>query len=152
MSEAYGYKIPIGTDRLRYNSDGQQYGSWSAESYHRLSDTITADSEYPDITAPFKFEEGEIGYVVWVIWSHGDSFGHHTRGSSEVVGLFKDAESAMELRNCLLDTGNYFKKNPEYAYNIRTKDGQTFSAGYASWSGYFESVDEVRVDTVIFTV
>ena len=141
----FGYKVKISSRRDFYEHDGKLYGAWSASSSHTLIKTVEMTEDYPDVVAPFDLKTGDDAYVVWVIWSSGDSFGHESGAFAEAIGIFKDAKAAFELSNHIERT-DWRKIN---TLKLTTSDGQQFNTGWVPWSGYFESLDSVQVDAVL---
>lgn len=86
-----------------------------------------------DVDADLK--EGDSVFVVTVTYSTGDTFGHST-GNMEVEGIYTNAKEAKDIADLIEnDTGDAdnYRKAKDY---------------YPVWSGYFESVSDVRVHTV----
>ena len=91
------------------------------------TETITADCKV-----------GDDVYVLWAIWSTGDSFGFAEGGQSEVIGVFKNEKLANDNKRLLNDATHGIVK-------IVTDDGSKFEY-YIPWGGYFENLDEIKVE------
>jgi len=140
-----GFKATISqfcTDYWREDSD-DSYGSWG-ESYSNRFEKLELTESYPDIVSSLNFKSGENALVVWVQYSTGDSFGRSDGGAVEAIGVFKDYKAACEL-SAAVELAN---KNNSNKIEITTSDGQEFNI-YANWSGYFEDLDSVEIDSVI---
>lgn len=141
----FGYKVNIEKSRDHYEHDGEQFGAWSASSSHSIDTVVLKTTEYPDITSSIDFQMGDIAFVVWAVWSSGDSFGHESGASSEALGIFKDAKAAFELKNFIESK----KWNDDHTLDFKTSDGQQIKSNWVGWSGYFESLDYVEITTVL---
>jgi len=115
---------------------------------------VRKTTEYPDVASIHDIPLGTNVLIVWAEWSSGDSFGHATNGSTEVLGLFLDMASAKALadgiKNCNKKPYHYsYRKETtptSDGYDIKTPDGQRFTCGFASWNGYFESLTDVHIN------
>ena len=146
----YGYKVTVDSTCLESRYSDEQFGPWS-ESYTNHLESIAAhDSKYPDVNSIHNIEPGQGALVVWIEYSSGDSFGHADRKYTEIMGLFKDMESALSLKNQIESWNPRENKKWEeaHSYHFKTPDGQEFQSGFAPWSGYFDSLDAVNVDAV----
>lgn len=74
-----------------------------------------------------EFERGDIGYLLIVRYSTGDTFSH-TNGYWTIIGFYKDAKEAVEIKDKIND-GSY--------------------EGYKPWVGYFESLEDVELHTMV---
>ena len=145
----YGYTIKINSRCTHSEREPEQYGSWSESYSNDLDRKVTKTDKYPDAVSPFDFKPGSNALVVWVEWSSGDSFGHGECSGTEVLGIFKDMESAAYLKTQLdaLYENVYGSEKPN-GYDITTHDGQVFKSGFAPWAGYFERLNYIHVDMV----
>ena len=84
----------------------------------------SAYNKHFSINVPKKWNR--IVYVVTVIYSSGDTFGcSHGRGCIE--GVYINAQDAMSIKQNIL-SGKYIPKS------------------HAAWMGYFEDVEDVKVE------
>lgn len=84
-------------------------------------------------------------YVVWLVYSTGDSFGHDEGNYAEGIGIFNNKEDADEAKR-LIEEDN--RKGFEYGNNknhVVLPNGHRIYTG--SWKGYFESLDYCNVET-----
>lgn len=152
----YGYKVFIDQYCTHSEHSGEQFGSWE-ESFSNSFDHIEAGSKYPDVTSPHEFKDGEVGYLVWVEYSTGDSFGRSDRGRVESVALFKNVEDAMALKAAMdKHKWNIYWGTKEEVkdFSFTASDGQVieYKNNYAPWTGYFESLNDVNVSQFTFGV
>ena len=148
----YGYKVTMESYCNESYHSGKQFGEWRESYTNHLKSIAARDDKYPDVNSIHKIEPGQGALVVWIEWSTGDSFGHGDRTCTEIMGLFKDMESALSLKTQIeswIPNKKAKKWEDTHSYHFKTPDGQEFSSGFAPWSGYFESLDSVNVDAVI---
>jgi len=145
MSEQFGYKVRISqycdhSENISHG-DGEWDFSWE-ESYSNSFESVVKTDKYPDITALHDFEVGDQAFLVWAEWSTGDSFGHGDRSHVEAFALFKNSEDAYAYAHALehAPDGKKFK--------FVSSEGQVFENIYMPWHGYFESLDNIHVETV----
>lgn len=147
----FGYEVDIETDCDR---DVRQYGEskwdyeWSADcsNYFRA---IYKDGS--DIASALDIPVGTPCFVVWVEYSTGDSFGHGYRDQHSVIAVFTDKQSAEMLEKEILKNAKDYRTvgSPKaYSFKLTTPDGQELEV-HESWNGYFESLDEVHVESTV---
>jgi hypothetical protein len=150
----FGYKVDIESYCEHSEYSDEQYGPWSESYSNHLKGIVTKTTEYPDVASIHDVKPGTSVLIVWAEWSTGDSFGHATNRSTEVLGLFLDMASAKALadgiKNGSKSAYHSFRTQNKPAsdgYDIKTPDGQRFTSGFASWNGYFESLTDVHIDS-----
>jgi len=74
-----------------------------------------------------EFDRGDIGHLLVVRYSTGDTFSH-TNGYWTIIGFYKNAKEAVEIKDKIND-GSY--------------------EGYKPWVGYFESLEDVELHTMV---
>lgn len=132
---------------IRSYRDPEEYGSWGAEyeSYiYRARINVGQDQcsyNYERFDIGQEVKPGEVVYVLYMIYSDGDSFGR-ARGKIEVLWVFKDASAAFEAKK------NVEKYKKEYSIKIKTEVGTEITLSNPG-SGYFERVDSVDIKTLI---
>lgn len=146
----YGYKVHIQRYCEHSEREDTEYGSWS-ESYSNTFDYITKTDKYGDVYSPVDLEK-QPGFLVWLEYSTGDSFGNSERGSVEVIALFASRAKAEELKKRLQDWTD--KKNSgaysgtDFDYNFKAKIDKQEIKIYAPWLGYFEHLDNIYIQEV----
>ena len=93
---------------------------------------------------------GKTVFVVWIVWSDGDSFGHDEGRNAEGLGVYATYEEASAVKKMILD--DY--KNSGYDYSMKKGANQiTLPSGQVlstyTWKGYFESLDDVHIDEAL---
>lgn len=143
MKYSYGVEIIQSLDY--YDAPEEEFGSWS-ESYSNSFSRVYKTKEYPDIVSDLDIKVGEKCYVVWAVWSSGNSFGWSEGYGSEAIGIFKDKEAADELVSALEISAYHSDGEDKYSFYYKTSDGQVFDIKCVPWSGYFEHLDCINCD------
>ena len=117
--------------------------SWSRDSYAYSWDFrgIVKGNSYPS-TSINDYKPDEKIYVIYAIYSTGDSFGHDPDANCEVIGATHNSELAYKIKEFIhKDCTN---KDTEYNYDLHDIEGIKFHT--YPWKGYFESLSYVRVE------
>jgi hypothetical protein len=124
---------------------GDTYTQWTVNGL-RLT-----NREYGDVTADFEVQAGDTVYLVYAIYSTGDSFGHDTNANIEFITVHKDRAIAEANERALNGKTTYLVKGGNYDWNVnlQTDTGIVFPY-HVPWLGYFESLTGVYVES--FTV
>lgn len=138
----FGYAVRLSAYCDYSEHEDEAFGSWS-ESYSNSFRSVAHDDKYPDVVSIHDFKPGDVAYVVWAEWSTGDSFGRAERGSREALAILKNGIDAFDLQRKL-------SLAEDGAFKWKSSDGDTFESGYLPWGGYFDSLDEIRIETVQF--
>lgn len=143
-----GYKVLISGECTNSYSSDEEYGEWSA-SYSNSFNLIRrkkSDEEYPDLVSSLDIPAGDDVFVVWVEYSSGDSFGYGQNQYTEAVGVFKDYDAAVELRDAIEPTrhGDFPFDGARIKYTA--KDGQNIDVYYGTWTGYFENLETIHIE------
>lgn len=147
----YGYGVEIHQTCIESYRSPEQYGDWRESYDNRCGDVVRRDAQYPDVVSIYDIPAGEDAWVVWAEYSSGDSFGHSTRGYTEVIGIFRkqDYDSAESLQRSIeIANREHDRRRDSNGYRFETPDGQVFESGFAPWYGYFDSLDSVNIDRV----
>lgn len=80
-------------------------------------------------------------YVIYAVWSSGDSFGNADRGSSDIISIHADPERARRNLEIL--------QNANGTVVLEMDDGSTINY-YPSWGGYFEHLDTLAIANVMY--
>ena len=90
---------------------------------------------YKALSCDADFKVGDKVYVVYAVYSTGDSFGHDEGRDIEFVSWHRDEEIAKQNVQSLIQ-GN----TKGYHYTIKLDNGSEITR-YCPWDGYFESLD-----------
>ncbi len=120
---------------------GEQYGDWS-ESYsssvtgaYRIGDDDEAPYDSETFIVP---DDAAEVFVVYMIYSTGDSFGH-ADGKIDIIHCTSNEEAADKLVKLITD------KPDEYTIKFTDDFGREISL-YNRGAGYFESITYVEVE------
>lgn len=119
-------------DEYRYR--GTTTTTWSFES-------IDQTDSYPDAVLYLDdsedFDPNAQYYMLYAIWSTGDSFGHDEDECCEALIVYKDVNLAKKIAARLTDTKEY---------NIKIDNGCGGEVDlYCGWVGYFERLTEIVI-------
>lgn len=100
-----------------------------------------------DLTVDFEPKVDKTYYLVYVIYSTGDSFSHH-EGCVDYIFLYENLEFAEATKKMIEDA--YKKKDKEESYSVEifNDKGELFKISSSSWVGYFETLTDVVIDYV----
>ncbi len=76
---------------------------------------------------------GSPHYLVFAIYSSGDSFGHDESGGFEIIGIYDNPELARDAADAAKGNGQFINEA-----------GKKYEA-YRPWDGYFESLTTLEV-------
>lgn len=138
--EQVAYEIRVAYDSHcidSYQSD-EPYGEWRQHDQVSVGDTFTftpttnSNGKSYDILVPFEPQPDRPYYLIYGIYSSGDSFGSSS-GNLHFVGLFEHQEDAVAIAKLLEGASKDF--------SIKYKE-QTY---YIPWNGYFESLERLEM-------
>lgn len=125
--------------------DGEEYGAWESHSNNSIAGiSLVKDKDYWDVIADFDVKRGDIVYLVFVEYSTGDSFGHSS-GNISYVAVFKTEDKAWAVYNTIKNQDWDEKHDLTYV----SESGKEMTDGWACWSGYFESIENIEVKELI---
>lgn len=142
------YSIEVKDDSYREDtSEADPDDQWSRASTHTdhniVSFKVHPESHYSDIMVPYEPERGVDYYLLYTVYSTGDSFGHDSGNCVEYIGLYtkeelhiaKENERRIEAHNC---------GNRETKLQLLMPNTADFRM-HIPWHGYFESLDYVNI-------
>ena len=134
-----------------YNDDGDAYTRGDSSTSHSIIGIFP--SEYGDIVTDIDVSKNPDVYLVYAIWSTGDSFGRDSGKNLTPVHLFDSRDKA---EACLKAIEDHNKNRYEilnrsvagdYSVHFIGNDG-TPMIEYAGWIGYFEGLDYADIEGV----
>lgn len=172
--QLFRYNIDYSVDCKEERANEGAYSDWSSHSeYYIIGASPIKHSDDFNVIAANEFNTDDDCYLLWVVWSTGDSFGRAEHGSHEMVFLFKDPDLAqIAAQKIALDyeTNKYdygdeyeymnkvvFEIDPEINLDETTtqpdsniiqdliKTRKYFNTSSSDYKGYFESLDEINV-------
>lgn len=136
----------------------EERGVFSDESYSRRPNTSTHHdvqgiykAPYGDIVTNLDIKLGDTAILVYVIWSTGNSFGQDNGKYLTPIHLFNSMEKAQAAVDAIYaHAKNNDPDGPiDVKYNVTYIDNDGLpQSEYAGWIGYFESICDVRAETV----
>lgn len=155
----FGYELPY-TSQQEVTNEADPEDKWSSDSTHTdytVSSVLRKVDGYADIASPFELELNTEYFLVYLIYSRGnssrgDSFSHHSGSNIEFIEVFKDRSKAEALEAMIeKNHSNYNSKKDfgEGSHQITYKDEcGNDKLLYCPWNGYFENLDSVQVLSV----
>jgi hypothetical protein len=144
--------------------------AWSRDSTRSSWDVhgIALSDKYPEVTACFPVADGDTVYLLYAIYSTGDSFGHDEDGRISFIEVFKTLEKAETAAKAIREHCDWYtgmhnrwtpmsakdrkavqkKYSSEYTVSIVRENGEKMDV-HASWNGYFESLSYVEVASFV---
>lgn len=100
--------------------------------------TVTENMDGWGEFLPLNFtpEKGKVYFLVYAIYSNGDSFHHEENGGCELIGLYTDMEEAERNAEIL-------RRSNEFSEKI-TVNGTEMTVSLP-WQGFFEDLECVKV-------
>jgi hypothetical protein len=118
--------------------------TWSADGI-----TLSDRDGHHALPVDFPVEAGDLVYVVYAVYSTGDTF-HRADGEYlEVISFHKDMNTAAKNVTALNGRRDRGSAGNDYKMTITYDSGATVER-YCPWDGYFESLDYVTCSA--FTV
>lgn len=124
----------------------------------------TSGSEYFDLEVPFDVEFGKSYFLVYVIYSTGDSFGNDY-GRIEFIDLFQKEKLANSLKKKIEQHYNEYVESNLYSYvggrtvkrakaphhtiKYTNNEGKEIDLYTGPWIGYFERLQDVYCELVL---
>lgn len=123
---------------------------WDADDTYTSNNIvgIKFSEGYSDLNAiPFEILPDKDYYLLYVIYSTGDSFSHH-EGQIDYVELYEDRSLAEASAKMIEDDyKEWRKKENKWNVEILNSRGEMFQF-YCPWKGYFERLTSVEVENV----
>lgn len=126
-----------------YQSD-EPYGDWWEDLDFEVKG-VSIGKPARVVTEDFNINEnfniGDEVWVVYMIYSSGDSFGSST-GNGEVLWVFKTEEDAIRAKEAIKE------QERNSSINFNTANGQLVKMSNPAW-GYFENVSSVNIEKFV---
>lgn len=134
----------------REYTEGPSFFDDDAEEYHHEYTTfsvegITIDNKHLDIETSLDIKKGEKIYLLYVVYTTGDSFSTNHGGSIEFINVYRDIEIAKENERRIKE----FEETNDYHIDLKTSNGEGEYRIYTPWVGYFESIDYIEIKEFI---
>lgn len=156
----YGYLVPIKVTLIEKKYSKKEWGPWKEVYDVELESNVVKkidklpDEDSFEVVSELDLPSGSEAWIVWVVWSSGDSFGWAENRHVEVLAIFDheryaNAFFADYVRNLHYEHNNLFMGGTDKPFIFQSEDGQKFVYKYIPWDGYFESLEAVNVDKVL---
>jgi hypothetical protein len=146
-----------------HNNDGDDsdelysHQGTTDEDHNLLGLIPVEDGQYFDMIVPFDLVAGEDYFLVYGIYSTGDSFSNQN-GKLELVDVYTTREKADRCvksiceHNALSATPHMKKKGKnrqydEHGVQLKNDAGVKYKFG-VPWTGYFESLQDVNIEVL----
>lgn len=126
-------------DRFRYR--GTTHTDWTIHG-------VKWTNVYPDLPAYFEPVVDETYYLLYGVYSIGDSFGYDVDGAFEAIAVFKDHDAALKAKNVLKEHAERAKQDDSSVAKFQcdiTLDGTTCISVHVPWTGYFERLSYLEI-------
>lgn len=113
-----------------------------------ISFKVHPETQYGDVVVPYEPERGVDYYLLYVVYSTGDSFGSDSGSSIEYIGLYTNDELNIAKENeRRIETHDTGKHDTDTMLRLLMPNTTDFDI-YVPWQGYFESLDYVDIATI----
>lgn len=123
------------------NSDDQWDRDDTVSEHTMKYISIAGDNSYPTITYPGVVEPGDKVYLVYAVYSTGDSFGHDESRCLELVSVHKNLDIAEWNYKQIVGSEN---DNYNTQLTLSQDNGLSWSMS-PPWCGYFERLTYAKV-------
>jgi len=122
-------------------------GTGGDESWSSVSDIkptklelVTLNDKYWDIVTDFEVEPGDDLYLVWIVYSQGDSFGRAT-GLVDYIGVYNHIADALHVVNVIRDS-----EEDQTNIDTRLPSGSIEILYIGECKGYFNYLESVHYE------
>lgn len=102
---------------------------------------FTVESKWHDFSVDFEPNYDSTYFLLYAVYSTGDSFGHDHNGGIEYLGLFENYETAelnLKRVEAMTDYGSC---------TLLTDFSMDYDV-YCPWFGYFESLSYIKIESI----
>lgn len=104
-----------------------------------------SENKYYDVVVPFAPLFDEPYYLLYVVYSTGDSFGHDEGSGIEYIGFYKPSQLGIAQENeRKINDFTRNRNSGKYSVKLKSPEGKEFDQS-APWVGYFESMDDLEI-------
>lgn len=156
MPVMFGYHVidhSVSTT-TRESSDNGEWDRGDTETTHSIKGLTRArDDEYSNLAYNLELDSGDSAWLVFVIYSTGDSFGNDDGQCLMPIALFDSCEKAercvVKIEKNEKDYQTEKLKRSMDAWTVEYRDNCGIKRSFsAAWRGYFESLDSIEVEQV----
>lgn len=133
------------TNRCVENQEPEEaYGDWYTRYEFRINSVhLSRESDYDEeFDVPFDVAEGDEVYILYMIYTSGDSFGH-SEGNTEIIWVFKDEQIARKAEDIYI---NAVEDDNSSLIKVEVDGGSILGLSNPAW-GYFENCSDIQLET-----
>jgi len=104
------------------------------------------EGKYYDLVVPYEPEFGVTYYVLYAVYSTGDSFGHDSGAGIEFIGFYTEDELDVAKEN--LRKVETSRQAEDYSVILKVPSGSRTFDQHTPWVGYFESLDYADITSI----
>ena len=112
--------------------------------FHAAPET---DEKYYDLVIPYEPQYDEEYFLLYAVYSTGDSFGHDEGAGIEYIGFYRKNQLDIAQENQRKIEGQDLDSD-KYSLKLNSPAAKEFDQ-HAPWIGYFESLDIVEIVSVM---
>lgn len=119
--------------------------NWNVERLYLIS--IDGDG---DVIADFAVSAGDLLYLVYAVYSTGNSFGSDTNAAIDFISVHRTEEQAKAVQQVLRDKKSKYDKRGNFDWTaLIPLDSGVIFPYHCPWLGYFESLTDVYVKSFV---
>lgn len=150
----YEMKYSSYTDITREADQNEEYDGDDKSTSYSFEGEVIEKKNVSDFLLPFKLEDNQKYYSVYVIYNTGDSFSHHNGAHIVFIDIFTNKEAANELVKRIKSHSDKYDNNidnSDFDYNVYYNgvNGISKKINASDWLGYFESIQFCDVQPVV---
>ena len=132
---------------------GDPDDQWDRDSTSTSHNVVSFDAslankgQYFELAVPYEPEYNKDYYVLYAVYSSGDSFGHDDGYGIEYIGLYTESELEIANENQRRIEDHYRGRKEGYSVELLTPTGKTFSQ-HTPWIDYFGGLDYTDIKAV----
>lgn len=132
-----------------YGHEGP-YTGYTHDSCSYVVERLSLAKNHGDLVVGFEPNIKEKYYLLYAVYSTGDSFSRHEGGGIYFVDLYKDLDLAELNKKIIEDNHQYYKNSDNFAsLDILDQVGNLVKLS-PPWQGYFEELDYIAIEPIGF--
>lgn len=135
------------TNNVREPNPHDPYDNGATQTEHSVEGFMVHDRDgFYDLEVLYEPQYDVDYYLLYVVYSSGDSFGSYAGAGIEYIGLYTDLERhiALENKQVIQDSA---RGDEEGSLILRNPQNQAFKIS-PPWTGYFESIDAIVIQPI----
>lgn len=147
----------------RKRDTSQEYSGEDTTTSWSIGGLVLTD-DYPDLVPSFPVKADDDVYLVYLVYSSGDSFSHNEDGRISFIDVYKTRDKADFAASCIREHNSWYKDMHEHWKPMTAKERKALSKKYkseysidlvredgsinperAGWNGFFEQLSYIEV-------